>query len=174
MRQLVIPALFLALPSVASAACVFDGSPSAYVRCIYEETVALWDAVGRLDEEPGFDDLCDRVSRSESEWTYIDLNDELSADPSGHGVCGAGAHVCNVAEAELYGILGKCAMNGEWLVGGFSNTEYHRRSIWNGQDSTQCDEGRYPTWYGAFHGYKGRIHCGDQDIARIVACCVDL
>ena len=170
--------LALTLPSVAFADCAYEGSPAAYVRCIYEETVALWDALGALADDvesaETLDDLCDRVSRSEAEWTYPELSAALDADNSGHSVCGGGSHVCNASEAEIYGVLGRCAMNQEWLVGGFSNTDYHRRAIWNGQDSTQCDEGRYPTWYGEFHGYKGRVHCQDGSEARIVACCRDL
>lgn len=166
----------LTMSTQAAASCAFTGSPAEYVRCIYDETVALWGAVESLDSdvERLDTDLCDRVSFSEAEWTYTDLNPELDAEPSGHSVCGAGSHVCNAQEAGLYGILGGCDGRGAWIVGGFSNTEYHRRSVWNGQDSVQCDEGRFPTWYAPFEGYKGRIHCRDLDAAALVACCRDL
>lgn len=116
---------------------------------------------------------CSRVSFASAR-TYTSLNSQLDTDYSGVSVCGAGWHVCNYQEVTVYGILGGCEApaSNAWIVGGFSNIEYHRRSIWNGQDSTQCPTGFFPSWF-PFPHYKGRVHCIGGTASLPVACCMN-
>ena len=63
MRTLVSALVALAAPSLAHAACVYDGVPSDYVRCLADEL-----ATAQADILDNFDDitnLLDRVSRIE-------------------------------------------------------------------------------------------------------------
>ena len=105
------------------------------------------------------------------------LGPVLDADYTGAAVCGAGWHVCNYQEATVYAVVFGCdnGATGEstWIVGGWRHTEYHRRSIWSGQDSVQCDSGRYPAWWASSVSapYKGRVHCEDSSVSMRVSCC---
>lgn len=112
----------------------------------------------------------DRVAEANSR-TYTTLNTELDSDPSGQGICGAGWHVCNYQEVTVYSVLFGCQPPVQaWIVGGFSNYDAHRRSIWNGQDSVQCVAGNYPAWY-VVPPYKGGVHCLSGSNVLKVACC---
>lgn len=116
---------------------------------------------------------CDNVSYI-SNRTYTTLNSQLDADYTGAGICGAGKHVCNTQEVTMYALVGNCGPSQPtWVVGGYSNTDFHRRAAWNGQDSTQCQAGNYPYWNPQWAGYDGRIHCVAGSNSYAVACCVD-
>ena len=116
------------------------------------------------------------VKLAEPARTYWELNTQLNQDWQGRGVCGDTWHVCNYPEVSAYGsMLGHTFHDAKqaWIVGGFSNWEKHRRSIWNGQDSTFCKSGRYPAWWNKFKGYHGTVHCFDGNHQFPVACCKD-
>ncbi|MBI4702022.1 MAG: collagen-like protein [Deltaproteobacteria bacterium] len=116
----------------------------------------------------------DRVKQASAR-SYSTLNSQLDGDYTGAGVCGNGWHVCNYQEATVYGVLFGCdAGAAAWIVGGFSNTEFHRRSIWNGQDSVQCGGGNYPEWEPKWGPYYGRIHCSGGGSNLVVACCKNM
>ncbi len=120
---------------------------------------------------------CSRVKFT-APMTYTDptagLNAKLDIDPSGASVCGAGWHVCNYQEVTIYGMLGGCEPTSySWIVGGFSNTEGHRRSFWSSQGGTQCLTGDYPIWYGPWPPYKGRVHCNGGTASAPVSCCMN-
>eukprot|EP00658_Telonema_sp_P-2_P080437 TRINITY_DN8004_c0_g1_i2.p1 TRINITY_DN8004_c0_g1~~TRINITY_DN8004_c0_g1_i2.p1 ORF type:complete len:275 (-),score=46.44 TRINITY_DN8004_c0_g1_i2:42-866(-) len=107
--------------------------------------------------------------------TYWSLQTELDQDWRGRGVCGADWHVCNYAEATVYGTMKSHAFQRHlvWIVGQFPNLEYHRRSIWNGQDSTFCAEGTYPAWVSNQGPYHGVVRCENGATNQPVACCKD-
>jgi len=118
--------------------------------------------------------LCSRV-RTATPRPYTTLNAQLDADPSGASVCGSGYHVCNYQEMTVYSILGLCDLGTTtWIVGGFSNVDFHRRSIWNGQDSVQCSPGNYPAWWNRWGPYYGRVHCEGGGNLYPVACCQNM
>lgn len=117
---------------------------------------------------------CSRVYFAGSR-TYSTLSGQLDSDYSGASVCGAKWHVCNYQEVTVYGVLGGCEApaSGAWIVGGFSNVDYHRQAIWNGQDSTQCAAGNFPSWHPPSLPYKGRVHCRPASNSLPIACCAN-
>eukprot|EP00656_Telonema_subtile_P007708 TRINITY_DN13620_c0_g2_i4.p1 TRINITY_DN13620_c0_g2~~TRINITY_DN13620_c0_g2_i4.p1 ORF type:complete len:3743 (-),score=834.31 TRINITY_DN13620_c0_g2_i4:156-11384(-) len=106
---------------------------------------------------------------------YWSLNTKLNQDWQGRSVCGQRWHVCNYAEASVYGAMRAHTFEEPklWIVGSFSSWEKHRRSIWNGQDNTLCKNGRYPTWLSKRGPYHGTVHCHGGAEVFPVACCAD-
>lgn len=123
----------------------------------------------------GFVVTCAEHVKLVSARTYTTLNSELDANSTGATVCGAGWHVCNYQEATTFGVLFGCDLGNQkgWIVGGFSNSEGHRRSIWNYQDSVQCQPGNFPSWWGRWGPYLGRVHCEAGVNSYPVVCCVN-
>ena len=116
--------------------------------------------------------LCDKM-KTVSARTANTLYSQLDGDYQGSSVCGSGWHVCNFQEYTVYAVLGQCSLNSSWIVGGFSNAEVHRRSIWNGQDSTQCNTGNALATYGKWGPYHGRVHCEPKGGSKTVGCCAN-
>jgi hypothetical protein len=116
--------------------------------------------------------LCGRMSTVAAR-TYTTLDGQLDADWTGAGVCGTGKHVCNFQEYTVYSIMGSCSIDSAWIVGGFSNIASHRRSIWNGQDSVQCQGSNGLATYGKWGPYHGRVHCEGASASKPVLCCAN-
>lgn len=166
----------------SSVSAVGDDGAVQFVRDgkMLGDTDLMWDTdnkvlqvrgVLKVDKIEG-NNCADRVKFAPA-MTYGALNTALSSSGSGGAaVCGAGWHVCNAPEVWVNGIVFGCTNSSfKWIVGGFSSAEFHRRSIWNGQDSVQCAAGNYPTWYSDTEGYRGLIHCQAQGNSLGVACC---
>lgn len=114
--------------------------------------------------------LCDKM-KTVSARTGTTLYSQLDSEWQGSSVCGTGWHVCNFQEYTVYSIMGQCSLEPSWIVGGFSNSDMHRRSIWNGQDSTQCTSTNALATYGKWGPYHGRVHCEAKTGSKPVACC---
>ncbi len=117
--------------------------------------------------------MCSNYTKTASPRTGNTLWANLDADWTGAGVCGSGWHVCNFQEFTVYSVLGACSPAQHWIVGGFSNVDAHRRSIWNGQDSTQCAAGNGLVTYGKWGPYHGRVHCTGRTATYPVLCCLN-
>lgn len=118
-------------------------------------------------------DRIEAAVKTVPQMTYWDLNSKLDSDWRGGGVCGGGWHVCNYQEATVYGTMKGHTFDASraWITGSFSSWEKHRRSIWNGQDSTFCRSGQYPAWESKFGPYHGNVHCMGGATEQQVACC---
>eukprot|EP00658_Telonema_sp_P-2_P012983 TRINITY_DN14936_c0_g1_i23.p1 TRINITY_DN14936_c0_g1~~TRINITY_DN14936_c0_g1_i23.p1 ORF type:complete len:2190 (-),score=358.91 TRINITY_DN14936_c0_g1_i23:183-6752(-) len=128
-----------------------------------------------LDQSHGHADPSVQLGAAMS---YTELGSSLDRDWTGAAVCGTSSHVCNFAEATVYGAGLGHEFNGNskqpvWIVGQLSSWDAHRRSVWNGQDSVWCSSGRYPAWWGLRGKYHGTVQCVAGTTVLRVSCCAD-
>ena len=97
---------------------------------------------------------------------------------NGVNVCPAGFHPCTAFEAMTIEVLAANAPFDAqgWVVGGFPSTDFHLRSLTDGQDLQVCQAGSHLTKYPSIcqHGTitsPGNLHCAADNAVLPVWCC---